>query len=144
MDNVTFSLEAGSSNNFYRGHEPSNSSANCWGSEDAALVLTIDQARALAAAWHGNRMQIVISLKEEVTFADATDGFERELFCCAGGDWYVWPHRERLAAMVRCNHSRVADRCEHCDASWYGGPGSVQGYWYDSISGRTINEELKV
>ena len=86
---VTFSLQSRRTGNFYIGHEPRNGGENCWGDEDDALVLTIEQAIALAAAWHGNRMRIVVSLNEEVTFAEASDGFERELFCCAGGDWYV-------------------------------------------------------
>jgi hypothetical protein len=141
MDTVTFSLEAGSCNNFYRGHEPHNRYANCWGDEDDALVLTIEQARALAAAWHGNRMRIVVSLKEEVTFADATDGFEREMFCAAGGEWFAFPHRERLAKMVRCDHLVLANRCKHCGALWCGDHG---GFWYDGRTGRTIDEELRV
>ncbi len=137
---ITFSLQSGRTGNFYRGHEPSNVSSNCWADQDDALVLTIEHARALAAAQHGG-LNIVISVKAELTFT--TDGyfFQRELFCAAGGDWYVFPHRCRLASMLKCDHHREGNKCKHCGAHWCN---AAVGYWYDSITGRTLNEELKV
>jgi len=83
---ITFNLQA-HNGNYYRGHEPSNGSGNCWsGEEELALSFTIEQARKLAKIWRGH-MNIVISLEAE---AMTDEAFERELFCADGGSWYAW------------------------------------------------------
>jgi len=136
---ITFNVQAHNSN-YYIGHEPSNHSGNCWGDEDHALVLSIEQARALVEAWPG-QMKIVISVKMSQMSPDA---FERELFCARGGCWYVWPHRDRLIKQMACSHENVIypdDQspacCEDCGARHSG-----DRHWYDPTSGTMLNGEL--
>ncbi len=131
---LTFNLKARGSGNFYCGHAPGNGSSNCWSDRPHALVLNIEQARKIVAAlWGGMNIEIAVLNLPVIS----EDHLGRELFCIRGGDWYRWPHRERLGKMVGCHHFRSGPRCERCDASW-----SRSGYWYDSMTGTTINEEL--
>lgn len=79
---ITFNVQA-HNGNYYRGHEPSNL-GNCWtGDEAHALVLTIEQARALVQAWPGRK--IVVSVRAEPV---SDERFAQELFCAGGGNWY--------------------------------------------------------
>lgn len=135
---LTFNLEAGGSGNYYyRGHAPSNDSANCWGSRKHGLVLGIEQARKIVAAWAGS-MNIVVAVVADPAVDDRE--VDRELFCIRGGNWYWFRHRKRLGVMKRCSHRhRLGDECRWCGATWSNaGP----GYWYDATTGATIDEEL--
>lgn len=82
---ITFNLRA-HNGNYYRGHEPSNHSGNCWSDLEHALTFSIGQAREIANAWKGH-MNIVISLSSEPMTDKA---FEREVFCAKGGNWFDW------------------------------------------------------
>lgn len=87
---ITFNVCA-SNGNFYRGHEPANGHGNCWSDcVNDALVLTIDQARALVAAWPGC-LTIQVAIKSEPMSPEA---FQHELFCAQGGRWYDYDIRE--------------------------------------------------
>ena len=131
---ITFNLQA-RNGNYYIGHEPSNNSGNCWGDEKDALVLTIDQARILAEACPSH-MRIVISVKSEPM---GRDEFLREAYCAMGGNWYHYPHRDRLAKMVKCDHHMRGQKCKLCGALAHDG-----GYWYDPITGVKIMGDLKL
>ena len=133
---VTFNLEATRSGNYYRGHAPSNSSANCWSDRKHALVFTLEQARKIAAVWSGS-MNIVVAVVDTPAVND--DVVEHELFCIRGGNWYWFRHRERLSVMKACDHHMTADHCTHCGAFW---SRAGAGYWFDSTTGATLNEEL--
>lgn len=79
---ITFNLQA-RNGNYYRGHEPSNSSGNCWtGKRSNALTFTIEQARQLSA---NHYLNIVIAI-EPCPISDAL--FKKEVFCLSGGRWY--------------------------------------------------------
>ncbi len=83
---ITFNLQA-NNKNYYRGHEPSNNSGNCWtGDECRALSFSIEQARTMAKAWRGH-LNIIISLNAE---AISDSEFQREVFCAGGGNWHDW------------------------------------------------------
>ncbi len=81
---ITFNLRA-HNGNYYCGHEPSNDHG-VWGDQDHALVLSIEQARAMAKAWRGH-LNIIIAIESE---AMAETDFHREVFCAGGGNWYDW------------------------------------------------------
>jgi hypothetical protein len=71
--------------NYFFGHEPGNGDSAVTGDQWKALVLTIEQARAIVKARRGGT--IVISVEEEPI---SDDQFKRELHCIAGGSWYDW------------------------------------------------------
>lgn len=88
---ITFNIQA-RNGNYYRGHEPSNKSSNCWiDTVDDAMTFTIDQAREIVKAWKWNHLNIVIALSSEPISPDL---FHRELFCARGGDWYDYPKQK--------------------------------------------------
>lgn len=134
---ITFNLQA-NNGNYYIGHEPSNHSGNCWGDESHALVLTIDQARALACAWPGY-MKIVVAMKSEPL---TSEQFLRELFCASGGKWYLWPHREKLTEQKACQHLAVNDlgKVKTCGAC--GAASNREGHWYNQETGVTLEKGL--
>lgn len=134
---VTFNLQATWTGNFYRGHAPNNDDSNCWSGRKHALVLTLEQALKLLAAWRGD-MNIVVAVVADPAVSD--DVVLHELFCIRGGNWYWFKHRERLGTMKACRHLRVDDLCRHCGACWC--RADVGGYWYDAVTGAVINEEL--
>lgn len=127
---ITFNLQAGISGNYYRGHEPSS---NCWGDEDVALVLTIEQAREIVKAWPG-RLSIVIAVSVTPM---SPYSFDHEMFCIRGGNWYHYRHRSRLNKQKHCSHHMRGQDCKFCGARH-----SEGGYWCDPETGTTINEEL--
>ena len=131
----TFNLEASRTGNFYSGHEPGNHSSNCWSDRENALVLSLEQARELWTHWKGTKIVIEVTDKPSMSPYD----FDHELFCVRGGNWYHYRHRSRLTKMKGCSHHLHGDSCKYCGANWCGG---ADGYWYDSITGTTINEEL--
>ena len=82
---ITFNIRA-SNGNYYRGHRPSNKYSNCWGDREAALTLTILQARRLveALSWLKG-CDIVIAIRSGTIHNDEC---QREIFCLEGGSWY--------------------------------------------------------
>jgi len=126
---ITFNLQT-NNGNYYRGHEPSNH-GNCWSSEEHALVLTIEQARAIASAWPGY-MKISISVKSEPI---SEEKFLRELYCIGGGSWHDWPHRHALARMRACCHSSIIDS-QNCSCG--AKRTSPNEHWYDPGSGKRV------
>lgn len=131
---LTFNLEAVRTGNFYSGHEPCNRSSNCWSDREHALVLSLEQARELWKSWPGTSIEIAVTDKPVMSPYD----FGHELFCVRGGNWFHYRHRSRLAKMKDCSHHLRGDSCKYCGAFWQDGG----KYWYDSITGATINKEL--
>ena len=135
---ITFNVQA-HNNNYYCGHKPCNGHGNCWtGKQDEALVFTIDQARKLVTAWTGCGLNIVISVRS-VPMTEAS--FERELFCASGGQWYHWPHLDRLRLQMKCEHKettivRAITICSDCAAAM------SAGRWYDPVSGTMLDNDL--
>jgi len=85
---ITFNIQA-RNKNYLMSQKPH--SGNCWtGEVEDALVLTIEQARALVESWHGY-LNIVIAVSAE-PITDAQ--FKRELFCVQGGKWFDYPGRK--------------------------------------------------
>lgn len=136
---ITFNLKA-HNNNYYRGHEPSNR-GNCWDDEEHALTFSIEHARQIASAWPGH-IGIVISVKDTPITDEA---FERELFCAAGGEWHIWPHRKHLNKQMMCSHDDVFLKngdtvtCKDCEARHTG-----DSRWYDPKSGTMLDSSLKL
>ena len=82
---ITFNLKAGNSN-YLKTHAPSGS--NCWGDEDEALVLTLDQAREIIEECKFySHPQIVISRKSTPI---TDDDYHQELFCIKGVNWFYF------------------------------------------------------
>ncbi len=137
---ITFNVQA-HNKNYYRGHEPANGHGNCWaGEQDEALVFTIDQARKLVAAWPGF-LKIVISVR---SYPMTDREFRRELFCAGGGNWYHWPHIDRLRRQMACDHAvttlvRKKAICSGCAAAADAG---ADRRWYDPISGTMLDDDL--
>lgn len=136
---ITFNVQA-HNDNFYRGHRPANGHGNCWSDERRdALVFTIDQARKLVETWPG-RLKIVIAI--QAVPMNAGD-FERELFCAGGGNWYHWPHRDRLRRQMKCCHgdehiTMMAEQ-RRCDC---GAVADERDRWYDPASGTMLDTDL--
>jgi hypothetical protein len=137
---ITFNIQA-RNGNYFRGHEPCNGHSGPWATEaEDALVLTIDQARAIVEVWP-SYLNIVIAPKAEPI---SSEQFDRELFCASGGRWYTWPHREILGRRIKCSHNWVCivekpNFCLDCGAKRAEG-----GYWYCPTTGATLTGDLKV
>lgn len=135
---ITFNVRA-RNGHFYCGHEPGHVSGNCWGDEDKALVLTLNQARRLCRVWPGY-LKIEIAVKS-IPIAD--EHFEQELFCASGGEWYLWRHLKRLQRQLSCKHKEVTVVRGKTICSACAGAHHQDRCWYDPVSGTMLDSKLR-
>lgn len=82
---IAFNIRGTRIRNYYRGHEPSNQNANCWGDRDVALDFTIEQARKMIEVMGGENRDIIISHTNNPI---SSERLTREIHCWHGGGWH--------------------------------------------------------